>query len=73
MESLLLSDKLQKYYNAPSASGEEALHIHCPVIGEACVALFEDKLWCRAEITGALLIIILNCQIIVGVKCFVLF
>ncbi|KAJ0070701.1 hypothetical protein NL108_017887, partial [Boleophthalmus pectinirostris] len=52
MESLLLSDKLQKFYSAPPESEEEDLRIYCPVIGEACVALFEDKMWYRAQITG---------------------
>ncbi|XP_055086710.1 RING finger protein 17 [Periophthalmus magnuspinnatus] len=52
MESLLLSEKLQKFYSTPLESEEEDLRIYCPVIGEACVALFEDKMWYRAQITG---------------------
>ncbi|XP_072300260.1 RING finger protein 17 [Eucyclogobius newberryi] len=52
MESLLLSDKLQKFYNAPPECEEENLFIYCPVMGDACVALFEDQMWYRAQITG---------------------
>lgn len=52
MESLLLSNKLQDCYNAPSAFGEDELTIYCPVKGQACVARFEDELWYRAKVIG---------------------
>ncbi|XP_029980184.1 RING finger protein 17 [Sphaeramia orbicularis] len=50
MESLLLSAKLQKFYNAIPKAGEDN-QIYCPVIGQACVARFDDK-WYRAQIIG---------------------
>ncbi|KAG7240408.1 hypothetical protein INR49_026979 [Caranx melampygus] len=49
MESVLLSAKLQECYNATE---QEDLCIYCPVIGEACVARYDDKLWYRAQIIG---------------------
>lgn len=49
MESMLLSAKLQECYNA---AGQEDLCIYCPVIGEACVARYDDKLWYRAQVIG---------------------
>ncbi|KAM4731883.1 RING finger protein 17 [Anableps anableps] len=49
MESLLLSAKLQDYYNSLK---EDELRVYCPVIGQACVAPFEDKLWYRAQVIG---------------------
>nr|XP_057938997.1 RING finger protein 17 isoform X3 [Doryrhamphus excisus] len=52
MESLLLAAKLQDCYNAKVAAGEDHLAIYCPVIGQACVARFEDNSWYRAEVTG---------------------
>ncbi|CAK6968526.1 LOW QUALITY PROTEIN: RING finger protein 17 [Scomber scombrus] len=51
MESLLLSAKLQECYNVTS-TGEDVLDIYCPVIGQPCVARFDDKLWYRAQIIG---------------------
>ncbi|XP_013854998.1 RING finger protein 17 [Austrofundulus limnaeus] len=51
MESLLLSAKLQDFYSASTGFGDE-LNIFCPVIGQACVARFEDKLWYRAQVIG---------------------
>ncbi|XP_014900531.1 RING finger protein 17 isoform X1 [Poecilia latipinna] len=47
MESLLLSAKLQDYY---SALKDDEFRVYCPVIGQACVARFEDKLWYRAQV-----------------------
>lgn len=47
MESLLLSAKLQDYYNALK---DEEFQVYCPAIGQACVARFEDKLWYRAQV-----------------------
>ncbi|XP_027878178.1 RING finger protein 17 isoform X1 [Xiphophorus couchianus] len=47
MESLLLSAKLQDYYNALK---DEEFRVYCPAIGQACVARFEDKLWYRAQV-----------------------
>ncbi|XP_072253858.1 RING finger protein 17 [Leuresthes tenuis] len=52
METLLLSAKLQECYNAPTVFGEDELKVYCPVIGQACVARFEDKLWYRAQVIG---------------------
>lgn len=52
MESLLLSAKLQDCYNATATTGEDELNIYCPVIGQACVALYDDKLWYRAQVIG---------------------
>ncbi|XP_041857081.1 RING finger protein 17 isoform X2 [Melanotaenia boesemani] len=52
MESLLLSAKLQDCYNATHMYGEEELRVYCPVIGQACAARFEDKLWYRAQVIG---------------------
>ncbi|XP_060945080.1 RING finger protein 17 [Limanda limanda] len=52
MDSLLLSVKLQDYYNATSVAGKEDLNIYCPSIGQACVARYDDKLWYRAQVMG---------------------
>ncbi|XP_075334657.1 RING finger protein 17 [Odontesthes bonariensis] len=52
METALLSAKLQDCYNAPTVFGEDELRVYCPVIGQACVARFEDKLWYRAQVIG---------------------
>eukprot|EP00064_Thunnus_orientalis_P004775 superscaffoldBa00000447_g4787 len=52
MESLLLSAKLQDCYNATTVAGDDDLSVYCPVIGQACVARFEDKLWYRAQVIG---------------------
>ncbi|KAK2905757.1 hypothetical protein Q8A73_009700 [Channa argus] len=51
MESLLLSAKLQDCYNAANVCGEEDFNIYCPVIGQACVARYEN-LWYRAQVIG---------------------
>ncbi|XP_071337551.1 RING finger protein 17 [Trachinotus anak] len=52
MESLLLSAKLQDCYNATTVAGQDDLCIYCPVIGQACVARYDDKLWYRAQVIG---------------------
>ncbi|XP_032385352.1 RING finger protein 17 [Etheostoma spectabile] len=52
MESLLLSTKLQECYNATRVAGEDDLNIYCPVIKQACVARYGDKLWYRAQVIG---------------------
>ncbi|KAM9850619.1 RING finger protein 17 [Aulostomus maculatus] len=52
MESLLLSAKLQDRYNANAVAGDDDLIVYCPVIGQACVARYEDSLWYRAQVTG---------------------
>lgn len=52
MESMLLSVKLQECYNATSVAGEDDLNIYCPVIEQACVARYDDKLWYRALVIG---------------------
>ncbi|KAK2840140.1 hypothetical protein Q5P01_013880 [Channa striata] len=51
MESLLLSAKLQDCYSPANVPGEEDFKIHCPVIGQACVARY-DNLWYRAQVIG---------------------
>ncbi|KAM9803355.1 RING finger protein 17 isoform 2-T2 [Syngnathus typhle] len=50
MESLLLKAKLQECYNDKNA--EESLLLYCPVIGQACVARFDENMWYRAEVIG---------------------
>ncbi|XP_036430958.1 RING finger protein 17 [Colossoma macropomum] len=50
MEFLLLNSKLQDCYGSPGSDSE--LQIYCPVQGQACVALYDDKDWCRAQVTG---------------------
>uniref|UniRef100_A0A665V3T4 Ring finger protein 17 n=1 Tax=Echeneis naucrates TaxID=173247 RepID=A0A665V3T4_ECHNA len=52
MESLLLSAKLQECYSATTMTGQDDLSIYCPVIGQACVACYDDKLWYRAQVVG---------------------
>ncbi|KAL6100378.1 rnf17 [Pungitius sinensis] len=52
MEFVLLSSKLQDCYNASTARAEEDLTIYCPVMEQACVARYEDKLWYRARVVG---------------------
>lgn len=52
MESLLLSAKLQDCYNATTVAGEDDLNVYCPVIGQAYVARYDDKLWYRAQVIG---------------------
>uniref|UniRef100_A0A3P8U2J1 Ring finger protein 17 n=1 Tax=Amphiprion percula TaxID=161767 RepID=A0A3P8U2J1_AMPPE len=52
MESLLLSAKLQECYNETTVVRQGEVNIYCPVIGQACVALFDDKLWYRAQVIG---------------------
>ncbi|KAK1902766.1 RING finger protein 17, partial [Dissostichus eleginoides] len=52
MESLLLFAKLQDCYNATTMAGDEDFNIYCPVMEQACVARFKDKLWFRAQIIG---------------------
>ncbi|XP_021162995.2 RING finger protein 17 [Fundulus heteroclitus] len=47
--SLLLSTKLQDFYNELA---EDELRVHCPVIGQACVARFGDKSWYRTKVIG---------------------
>ncbi|XP_029967099.1 RING finger protein 17 [Salarias fasciatus] len=53
-ESSLLSAKLQGCYSAAIPPGDDEFSIHCPVIGQACVARFDDETWCRAQILGHL-------------------
>ena len=52
MENLLLTAKLQDCYNATIVAGQNDLNIYCPVIGQACVARYDEKLWYRAQIIG---------------------
>ncbi|XP_076857432.1 RING finger protein 17 isoform X2 [Brachyhypopomus gauderio] len=49
-EFLLLNSKLQDCYGSPRA--ESDLQIYCPVLAQACVALYNGKDWCRAVVTG---------------------
>ncbi|XP_036401470.1 RING finger protein 17 [Megalops cyprinoides] len=46
MEFLLLNAKLQECYSA------DGLEVFCPTLEQACVALFEDKGWYRAQVIG---------------------
>ncbi|KAL7866157.1 hypothetical protein SRHO_G00114040 [Serrasalmus rhombeus] len=50
MEFLLLNSKLQDCYGSPGSDSE--LQIYCPVQGQACVAIYDEKDWCRAQVTG---------------------
>ncbi|XP_017324761.1 RING finger protein 17 isoform X1 [Ictalurus punctatus] len=50
MEFLLLNTKLQNCYGFPGA--ESDLQIYSPVLSQACVALYDNKDWCRAQVTG---------------------
>ncbi|XP_044072779.1 RING finger protein 17 isoform X2 [Siniperca chuatsi] len=52
MESLLLSAKLQECYNETAVTAADDLNVYCPVIGQACVARYDDKLWYRAQVIG---------------------
>ncbi|XP_035378869.1 RING finger protein 17 [Electrophorus electricus] len=47
---LLLNTKLQNHYGSPGA--ESKLQIYCPVLAQACIALYNSKDWCRAQVTG---------------------
>lgn len=53
MEFLLLNTKLQNCYGFPGA--ESDLQIYSPVLSQACVALYDNKDWCRAQVTGVCL------------------
>ncbi|MBN3308188.1 RNF17 protein, partial [Amia calva] len=48
METLILMSKLQDFYS----QGGHGLEINSPYLDQACVALFEDKVWYRAQIIG---------------------
>ncbi|KAF4086779.1 hypothetical protein AMELA_G00088320 [Ameiurus melas] len=50
MEFLLLNTKLQNCYGVPGA--ESDLQIYSPVLSQACVALYDNKDWCRAQVKG---------------------
>ncbi|XP_053090427.1 RING finger protein 17 isoform X2 [Pangasianodon hypophthalmus] len=50
MEFLLLNTKLQNCYGLPGV--ESDLQIYSPVLSQACVALYDNKDWCRAQVTG---------------------
>ncbi|XP_041663773.1 RING finger protein 17 isoform X2 [Cheilinus undulatus] len=52
MESLLLSAKLQECYNTTTVTEKDDLKVYCPVIEQAYVARYEDKLWYRAQVIG---------------------
>ncbi|XP_061660297.1 LOW QUALITY PROTEIN: RING finger protein 17 [Syngnathoides biaculeatus] len=49
MELSLLKAKLQECYNGKNG---EDLMVYCPVIGQACVACFDDNTWYRVEVMG---------------------
>ncbi|TNN60930.1 RING finger protein 17 [Liparis tanakae] len=48
MEFVLLSAKLQDWYKEP----REEQRVSVPVLHQACVALYEDRKWYRAQVTG---------------------
>ncbi|TSO88057.1 UDP-glucose:glycoprotein glucosyltransferase 2 [Bagarius yarrelli] len=50
MEFLLLNTKLQTCYGPVGA--ESDLQIYVPVLSQACVALYDNMDWCRAQVTG---------------------
>ncbi|KAF7709854.1 hypothetical protein HF521_016704 [Silurus meridionalis] len=50
MEFLLLNTQLQNCYGLPGA--ESDLQVYSPVLSQACVALYDNKDWCRALVTG---------------------
>ncbi|XP_053732823.1 RING finger protein 17 isoform X2 [Synchiropus splendidus] len=52
MEYYLMSAKLQDCYSVTSGVEDASLIIFCPVIGQACVAQYEDDLWYRAQVIG---------------------
>uniref|UniRef100_I3KFC3 Ring finger protein 17 n=1 Tax=Oreochromis niloticus TaxID=8128 RepID=I3KFC3_ORENI len=52
MEFMLLSAKLQEFYNDLALLEEDKLSIYCPVLGQSCVARLDDKLWYRARVMG---------------------
>ncbi|KAK6309769.1 hypothetical protein J4Q44_G00196500 [Coregonus suidteri] len=57
MEFLLLTAKLQECYSydCPSRGtrGEDQdLEVYCPILDQACVARFDDKVWYRAHVIG---------------------
>lgn len=52
MEYMLFTAKLQDCYNTTPAARTDDLNVYCPVIGQACVARFDDKLWYRAQVIG---------------------
>ncbi|KAL0963607.1 hypothetical protein UPYG_G00308540 [Umbra pygmaea] len=54
-EFLLLTAKLQDYYSYESCGkgsrvDDQSMDVYCPVVGQACVARFDDKVWSRARI-----------------------
>ncbi|XP_061092080.1 RING finger protein 17 isoform X2 [Conger conger] len=49
IEYLLLNAKLQDFYSQEGLGG---LEVFCPTLEQACAALFEDKVWYRAQIIG---------------------
>lgn len=51
MEPLLLSAKLQDYYNTTTVARENNLSVYCPVIRQAYVARYENS-WYRAQVIG---------------------
>ncbi|XP_062861401.1 RING finger protein 17 isoform X2 [Trichomycterus rosablanca] len=50
MEFLLLNTNLQNCYGPVDADSE--LQIYSPILSQACVALYDNKDWCRAQVTG---------------------
>ncbi|XP_029459015.1 RING finger protein 17 [Rhinatrema bivittatum] len=49
LEYLMLMKKIQEVYNNGDC---ENLEIICPIKGQACIAMFEDEQWYRAEVVG---------------------
>lgn len=62
MQSVLLSDKLQDCYNETDAAADDDLRVYCPVIGEAYVARYNNKLWYRALVIGEALLDVCCCN-----------
>ncbi|KAM3843082.1 RING finger protein 17-like [Diretmus argenteus] len=48
----MLTAKLQACYNATTVDRDTDLHLYCPVMGQACVARFDDNVWYRAQVIG---------------------
>ncbi|KAM3843321.1 RING finger protein 17-like [Diretmus argenteus] len=48
----MLTAKLQACYNATTVDRDTDLHLYCPVMGQACVACFDDNVWYRAQVIG---------------------
>ncbi|KAM3862182.1 RING finger protein 17-like [Diretmus argenteus] len=52
VDFMMLTAKLQACYNATTVDRDTDLHLYCPVMGQACVACFDDNVWYRAQVIG---------------------